>query len=141
MKSNITSAQIMTTNVIVANLYNKYSQVIEFFTVHKIQHLPVAFDDELIGILSVNDMLAYLSRRIAAGLPVDTATLNEEFKVSEVMTHHPVTVGTDASLEEILDVLADGKFQAVPVVKDGLIHGIVTNKDLVRVYNWHLESI
>jgi CBS domain-containing protein len=141
MKSNITAAQIMTTNVIVANLYNKFSQIMEFFTVYKIQHLPVAFDDELTGIISVNDFANYLSKRIMSGAPMDLATLDEEFKVSEVMTRNPVTVGVDDSLEKILEILEAGKFQAVPVVKDGLVHGIVTNKDLVRVYNWHLESI
>jgi acetoin utilization protein AcuB len=140
MKTNIKASQIMTTNVVVAGLNNQFGQVMEFFTMHKIQHLPVAFDDKLIGIISVNDMLAYIGKRITEGLPTDAATLEGEFKIEAVMTRNPTAVGVDDSLETILDILADGKFQAVPVVKDGLVHGIITNKDLVRTYNWQLSQ-
>lgn len=60
MSQKILASQIMTSNVVVANLNNKFSQVMEFFTTYKVQHLPVAFDDKLLGILSVNDMASYL---------------------------------------------------------------------------------
>jgi acetoin utilization protein AcuB len=140
MSQKILASQIMTSNVVVANLNNKFSQVMEFFTTYKVQHLPVAFDDKLLGILSVNDMASYLGNRIKNNEPTDAASLEASFEISEVMTHHPTSVGVDDTLERVLEILAEGKFQSVPVVKDGLVHGIITNKDIVRVYKWQLDN-
>jgi len=56
------------------------------------------------------------------------------------MTRNPTVVTVDDTLETVISILAEGKFQAVPVTKDGLLHGIVTNKDLVRIYKWQLEN-
>lgn len=130
----------MTSNVVVANLKSTYSQVMEFFTKHKIQHLPVAFDNKLLGILSVNDMAAYLFEQSKNGNSIDAAALDNTFEIDAVMTRNPTTVTPDDTLETVLAILAEGKFQAIPVVKDGLVHGIVTNKDIVRIYKWQLES-
>jgi|JI6StandDraft_1071083.scaffolds.fasta_scaffold20383_3 acetoin utilization protein AcuB len=140
MAKTILASQIMTPNVVAANLQNKYSQVMEFFIAHKIQHLPVAFDDKLLGILSVNDMAAYLHKRVVANEAMDTASLDADFSIGDVMTRNPTVVTVDDTLETVISILAEGKFQAVPVTKDGLLHGIVTNKDLVRIYKWQLEN-
>jgi signal-transduction protein with cAMP-binding, CBS, and nucleotidyltransferase domain len=32
--------------------------------------------------------------------------------------------------------MGEGKFQALPITEDGNILGIVSNRDLVRVYDW-----
>lgn len=140
MSEKIHASQIMTENVVVANLKNKFSQVMEFFTTYKVQHLPIAFDDKLLGILSVNDMATYLNNRIKSGASVSKEVLEAEFDISDVMTHQPVSVTPEDTLETVLAILAEGKFQAVPVVKDGLVHGIITNKDIVRVYKWQLDN-
>lgn len=140
MAKSILVSQVMTPNVVVANLRNKFSQVMEFFTEHKIQHLPVAFDDKLLGILSINDMAGYMNKRISSGAAMDAATIEQDFEIDAVMTRNPVTVEPTDSLEKVLSILAEGKFQAVPVVKDGLVHGIITNKDIVRIYKWQLDN-
>ncbi len=130
----------MTPNVVVANLKSTFTQVMEFFTNHKIQHLPVAFDDKLLGILSVNDMAAYLFDRAKKNEAIDTVSLDDSFEIDSVMTRNPTTVTPDDTLEKVLAILAEGKFQAIPVVKDGLVHGIITNKDIVRIYKWQLDN-
>jgi len=140
MANTIHVSQIMTPNIVVANLHNKFSQVMEFFTEHKIQHLPVAMDDKLLGILSINDMATFLYKRSKNNEAMDTDSLETAFRIENVMTHNPTTVGTSDTLENVLEILAEGKFQAIPVVKDGLIQGIVTNKDIVRIYKWQLEK-
>lgn len=140
MSKTIYASQVMTPHVIAGNFTNKYSQIMEFFTEHKIQHLPVAVADKLLGILSINDMLAFLNKRIKSGAPMDMASLDADFHVSDVMTKDPVSVDVDATLEEVVEILAGGKFQAVPVTKDGLVHGIITNKDLARIYKWQLDN-
>jgi CBS domain-containing protein len=131
----------MTGAVIVANVHNTFDQVMEFFTTYKIQHLPVADDDRLIGIISINDMLNFMSGIIKEDVSITHFNLNKRFKISEVMTPDPVTVEPDSSQKDVLEILAEGKFQAVPVVKEGIILGIITNKDITRIYNYDATHV
>jgi|688.fasta_scaffold1337391_1 CBS domain-containing protein len=38
-------------------------------------------------------------------------------------------------MEKAIEILSEGKFKALPVVKERKIVGIVTNKDIVRLEN------
>ncbi len=138
MPKKILASGIMTEKIIVGSLHNNFSQLMDFFTRYKIQHLPITFDDKLLGIISINDMLKFVEQSIADGASFTEATLNERFNLEETMTHNPVSVSPDTPLIEILSILSEGKFQALPVVENGLIRGIITNKDIVRVYEWDL---
>jgi len=135
------ASDFMTGAVIVANVNNSYDQVMEFFTTYKIQHLPVTDDDRLIGIISVNDMLNFISDIIKEDISISHFNLNKKFKVSEIMTADPITVEPDSSQKDVLEILAQGKFQAVPVVSEGIIRGIITNKDITRIYNYDATHI
>lgn len=50
------------------------------------------------------------------------------------MTPEPITISSTAKIADALVCLAPGKFQALPVVDNGEIVGIITNKDLVKIY-------
>lgn len=127
-------SSIMTQNVIVASKSSKFSQLIEFFTEHNIRHLPVTNGDELIGIISQKDMLRYLGMKLRNGAAFNMASLDANFDIADVITLNPVTVKPDDNLELVFSILAEGKFQAVPVVKDGMVHGIISNKDLMKLF-------
>lgn len=135
------ASDFMTGAVIVANVNNTFDQIMEFFTTYKIQHLPVADNDRLIGIISINDMLNFMSGIIKEDVSITHYNLNKRFKVSEVMTPDPITVQPDSSQKDVLEILAEGKFQAVPVVSEGIIQGIITNKDITRIYNYDATHI
>ena len=134
MRKNVAVEEVMTQNVIVANVNNKLSQFLEFFNIYRIQHMPVTLGDVLVGILSINDLLGFISKNLLDGKPVDTASLDAQFDVQQIMTKHPITISPDDTLEKAFSILAEGKFQALPVIKNGVLVGIITNKDLVRLY-------
>ncbi len=50
--------------------------------------------------------------------------------VRERMTPNPVTVSPKAMLSIARDKMAAGKFRRVPVVQDGVLVGILTDRDL-----------
>ncbi|HRF26151.1 MAG TPA: CBS domain-containing protein [Ferruginibacter sp.] len=127
-------SDVMTQQVIVANINNKFSQFMEFFNTWRIQHMPVTMGNTLVGILSINDLLGFLYRQLSEGKPVDNATLDSQFDVQTVMTLDPVTIAPNDSIEKAFNILAEGKFQAMPVVSEGKLVGIITNKDMVRLY-------
>ena len=57
------------------------------------------------------------------------------------MTADPITVEPNSSQKDVLEILAEGKFQAVPVVSEGIILGIITNKDITRIYYYDATHI
>jgi CBS domain-containing protein len=52
-------------------------------------------------------------------------------RVRQAMSAAPVTIGPDASAREAARLMADGDIGALPVVSDGKLAGIVTDRDLV----------
>ena len=86
-------------------------------------------------------MLNFMSGIIKEDVSITHFNLNKRFKISEVMTPDPVTVEPDSSQKDVLEILAEGKFQAVPVVKEGIILGIITNKDITRIYNYDATHV
>lgn len=130
----------MTRKVVVAHTGTKFSQVMEFFSKHNIQHLPVTSGEQLVGIVTLKDMNNYLQKKLAKGAALNMASLDATFNLNEVMTAHPVCVEPNDNIEDVVSILGEGKFQAVPVVKDGIVHGIITNKDVVRTYKWEMKN-
>jgi len=62
----------------------------------------------------------------------DLLTTPPEKKVRDFMTEHPVSVRTDASEEEITEVIAKYNLLALPVVDaEGELHGIITFDDAI----------
>ena len=48
------------------------------------------------------------------------------------MTHEPVTVTEDASLETIVTLMEENKLKRLQVIKDGRVVGIVTRANLLQ---------
>ena len=134
MNKNSPISSIMTKQVIVAHLDNKYSQLMEFFNTWQIQHMSITLGEQLIGIVSINDMVSYSYSRLSAGQSVSYASLDAEFDMKQVMTQDPTTVSPTDTIEDAFRILGEGKFQSLPVVENGKLVGIVTNKDLVKNY-------
>jgi len=134
MKNNLLIRHIMTTKVICANPSNKLSQVLEFFTLYKIQHLPVMDNDKLVGIISVNDIVHFLHKHLQTE-PLNEAYFDTHFGLEDIMTKDPFTLQPNDELEKAISILAEGKFQAIPITFEGALKGIITNKDIVKSFN------
>jgi CBS domain-containing protein len=67
--------------------------------------------------------------------------LDAEFKMDELMTPEPYFIAADATVEEALERLDKGKFQALPVVENEIIVGIITNKDLVKAFSYEVNPV
>ena len=90
-------------------------------------------------------LLPQISRMVAEGLvTVETVEVVKyahralrpippDLRVRDVMTPEPVTVRPDASLRELVELLINRDYRAVPVVDEGgQLRGIVTNSDLIE---------
>jgi CBS-domain-containing membrane protein len=57
---------------------------------------------------------------------------NHGRRASDIMTRKPVTVGENASLEEIATLLETHRIKRVPVLRDGKLVGIVSRANLLQ---------
>lgn len=123
-------SHLMTKKVIVADLKTKFENVLALFLDYNIYHLPVVFDDTLLGIISMTDALKYYR----------SGANTEDFEMEKVMTHEPITLQADDTLGAASNILAEANFRTLPIVNDeGKIVGILSNKDLVRVLDRKLK--
>jgi CBS domain-containing protein len=132
---------VMTKKVIVADLKSKFTDIQKLFLEYQIYHLPVVYDNKLIGIISIKDALKTYAERVSSLDSGDANDINSKFSMESIMTSNPKTIGSDATLGDAVEILANASFRSLPVVdKEGKIVGILSNKDLVKLYNKALNS-
>lgn len=133
MKQHTPVTRIMSRNVVTVHHGDPVSKVRKTMTEHNIHHIPVVSGDQLIGILSLSDIL-----RVSFGDAFNTderavdATLDHTMTLEDLMEKQPVTLSEQASVRDAAAALASGKFHAVPVVNGRKLVGIVTSTDLIQ---------
>ena len=85
----------------------------------------VVVDDQgnLSGILSERDI-------IRRSLTQETGFRDE--KVSKSMTSNVLTIGPDASIDDVMEIMTSSRIRHVPVVEDGRLRGLVSIGDVVK---------
>jgi CBS domain-containing protein len=63
------------------------------------------------------------------------------WRVGDVMTSDPVAIGPEATIGDAEDLFDTRDFDALPVVADGALAGIVSKLDLLRAYHFTSDSI
>jgi len=120
---------IMTTDLITIKPSTKLSAVRQIFMSHKIHHLPVMENGQLVGIVTTYDMW---KNEIA---PSDYAST----EVSEVMTTSLAKVRPHDKVGTAAELFLDNRFHALPVVNEyNHLVGIVTSFD-VLLYQFKKE--
>ena len=83
---------------------------------HNISGMPVEDPDgKVVGIVSEADVIGHIGAI-----------------VSDVMTENVISVGEDATVEEIATLLATHRIKRVPVMTGGALRGMVSRSDIVR---------
>lgn len=124
---------LMTDEVVTVRAGEDLAKIMDTMDSVHIRHMPV-IDDEgnLIGIISVQDILQYALQG-ADVLPLsDQRQLLREISASEVMRTSAVTVEPDASAAEAGRTLMEMKISCLPVTEGSKLVGILTETDFVR---------
>lgn len=115
-------SSIMSRNVITAGPEDSLSVAREIFMKNKVHHLPIVDGQRLVGILTTYDMFKVQGRN--GGY--------DSIRVKEVMTTHVATLEPDDKVGTAAELFLENLFHAVPIVKDGDLHGIVTSFDVLK---------
>jgi len=85
--------------------------------------LLVLEHDNLVGIVSERD---YARKVILEGKN------STDTKVKEIMTPNPITVGANDSLKTCMETMTNNHIRHLPVVDNGKILGVLSNRDLLK---------
>jgi CBS domain-containing protein len=112
---------VMTTDVIAVRRGAALSRAAELMRQHRHTALPVVESDgRLVGVVSEADAL---------GDPLFSQ--GPRRTVGAVMSEAPITIEMDATVGDARDLIADRGLRLLPVVKDGVLFGVVARSDLV----------
>lgn len=106
------------------------AEALQLMADRKARHLVVldAEEGQVIGILSDRDMALFY----------DPAGMTEERwkqgTVGQIMSKTPVTIGSGAPVEEAARMLLREGVSALPVVDNGQLVGILSDRDFVRYF-------
>lgn len=138
MKRREVVSKIMSTNLITVNLTNNLVEAEKLFNENSIRHIPVVSGDDIIGILSLTDLLrvSFVDAYGSDESNVDTAVYNM-LSIEQVMVKNLISVSSTQTIKEVAEILAKNEFHALPVVDNNKLVGIVTTTDLL---NYLLEQ-
>lgn len=126
--------QYMTTNPVTVNEDELVDLAAFVMDREGIRHLPVEDREHcLVGIVSYRALLRYLVDREKDGS-------EEALPVKEIMETDSVTVAPDTLTLEAIDLMRDRKVGCLPVVKDGKLVGLVTERDFMPIAYELLEE-
>ncbi|MGQ8867728.1 CBS domain-containing protein [Myroides sp. TSA_177.3] len=132
MKQRVPISQIMTKVLIAVPTTKKISEVNQLFTDYNIRHIPVVEGEQLVGIISSNDILKI--GYSTANMDVEAINaIYDAYKLEDIMTVNPVVIEDDVTIKEVAELLVEQQFHSLPVVdKNKALVGIVTTTDLIN---------
>ena len=132
--SNLRVRDVMTPGVSVVHPKDPIGTLQDMMSEKHIRHVPVVDDDgRIVGLVSERDVL-----RRAAGLETELPLsvshgLSAAIKVEEIMTWHVDTVEADDAAATAAAVMLENKYGCLPVLEQGVLAGILTESDFVRL--------
>jgi acetoin utilization protein AcuB len=101
----------------------------------KVQRLPVVDNKgQLVGIVTSLDLI-HASPSPATSLDIyELHYLLSKLHVEKVMTKNVITVTEDLPIEEAARIMVDNKISGLPVMRDDILVGIITETDLFKLF-------
>lgn len=97
----------------------------------RLRHLPVVEDGRLVGIISDRDILRAQQSTLAGATKEEVRRFNMRIKARDVMTQKVETTTPEASALEAAEILRERGYGCLPVMRDGMVVGIVTPTDFL----------
>lgn len=118
----LTARQLMTRGLITIRPENSIGEALSLIADYSLTGLPVVDEDMvLVGIITEKDLMPYFYG--------DNLLPSQ---VGEIMTTDITTFSPEDSVFEICECLLHNNFRRVPIVKDGVLVGLVSRADVIR---------
>ncbi len=133
MPLNLPVRQYMSIEPVTVSVTDNVSGVRELLRGQPFNHVPVLEDGVLVGIISAVDIAEVSLERWGPDVETVDAELDACFAVRDVMTQEPDAIEADRPLAEAAEMLAEGRYHALPVVEGAKLVGVLSTTDLVRL--------
>jgi CBS domain-containing protein len=122
--------EVMNEKCITATPGMMISDVSKIMVRNRLRRLPVIAEDELIGIVTVFDVLRFLGYGEFRGMTKAEEILSET-RVEDIMAKKVVTMKPEDDISAVTKAVKEMGIGGFPVVEDGEIVGIVTTSDVI----------
>src|SRR6202165_80662 len=133
-------AEVMSRSVVTLTPEQTLRDAVELLRSKHIRHLPVVEDSKLIGIVTDRDVKRATPSLLSGVDREEYDRVLDETKIGQIMTREPTTITPETALKAAVKIFIDHKVGALPVVSDGLLVGIITEIDLLRVFHGMLKA-
>lgn len=111
------------------------SEAAKLMRARKIRHLPVVDRaGRLVGMVTARDLRQVLFAPIVQDERADVQALLEALSVRDVMTRGVLSVRAATSIRDAARLMHERKLGALPVVERDRLVGILTESDVLRVF-------
>jgi CBS domain-containing protein len=117
----VKARDIMVTELLTINPTEKVAAADLLMVRNSIGGLPVIDNEKLVGILTQRDIMLSRFSISVGGLQVE-----------DLMTHNPISISPDTSLEEILNIMLTKNVERLPVIKDEKLVGMVMHGQILK---------
>lgn len=132
MKQRVPISEIMTKNLVTANVTDSLKHISTLLKENNIRHLPIVSGRTLVGMISKTDILRLSFADIYEGQENIDETVFEMLRTEQVMVHNPTSVDVHDTVREVADIMSKVEFHALPVLDQGKIVGIISTTDLIK---------
>jgi len=122
----------MTGKVFTVDADDYLSDAIAIMKEKNIKHLPIVKGDKVKGILSDRDIKEYSPSKASALDIYELHYLLAKTKIKDVMRTKVTTTSPDTPIEEAALVMLDKGLGCLPVLVNGCLCGIISDKDIFR---------
>jgi CBS domain-containing protein len=148
---------IMTTEVVTVHSNASVNDIAKLMDERGITGIPVVDEaNHVIGIVTELDMIvrntrlempAFIQILDLARIPLERPGHYRDrlrhmlgTQAADIMTEQVITIGPDAEVQDLAELMVKQRFNPVPVVENGVLVGIVSRADLIRMMAHELES-
>ena len=124
---------IMVRDLITVDINDGLEKAEHLLKKHRIRHIPVVKGQEIVGMLSINDILRISFADGAFREEEDiSSSIYEMFTIKNLMRSKLQTIRSDNTIKEVAEKFVESEYHSLPVVDDGILVGILTTTDLIK---------
>ncbi len=132
--SHLRVEQYMTTDLVTAHEDDPVELVANLMDWHHIRHVPVEDpQSQLAGLVTRRTLLRFLASDEGRQAP-------EPIPVSRVMQRSLITITPETQTLEAIDIMRRNRISCLPVVREGRLVGLVTERDFMEIARQLLEK-
>ena len=132
--SGVKVEEVMSRKMLTANPSTTIFEAVKTMTAQGFRRLPIVSDKELAGIVTVMDVLRYFgSKQVFEHLRAGTITQVLQTPIMEIATKNVITVEPRMDVGVAAKLMRENNIGALPVVEDGKLVGIITERDFFKV--------